>query len=162
PWSEAQPSDPAPRAGARDRCDSEGARAGEDWGAPGARRSRATRRPEPARAIGATVRKLSTSAADAGAGLARWLAARLGVAPAAAAALCAGGSVSVDGRRVRDPSLRLTAGRKIVIHDEASAPPPTFRTVYADANLVVVDKPAGVAVMATRDAAGALDEAVAA
>ncbi len=108
------------------------------------------------------MRKLSTSAADAGTGLAEWLARRLGVAPGAAAALVAGGSVYVDGRRVRDPALRLSAGRKIAVHEGAAPPPAAFRTVFADADVVVVDKPSGVAVMATRDAAGALDETVAA
>jgi RluA family pseudouridine synthase len=108
------------------------------------------------------VRKLSTSAADAGATLAAWLAGRLALPAEAAAALVAAGSVYVDGRRVRDPSLSLSAGQKIGVHEAAAPPPPTFREVYSDAEVVVVDKPAGVAVMATREAAGALDEAVAA
>ncbi len=108
-------------------------------------------------------RKLTTSAVDAGQELGAWLSERLTLALEAAQALVAGGSVFVDGSRERDPATTLHGGEKIIVHTPAAAPatPLAWRIAFQDAEVLVIDKPAGLAVQATREAAGALDEQVA-
>jgi len=99
-------------------------------------------------------RSLTVLAAEAGRSLGEFLAARMG---SAAEAAIAAGSVHVGGRRTRDPGGRLRAGTKVVVYDQPPAAPP-FRIVYQDADCIVVDKPAGLPVSATRQsAAHALD-----
>jgi RluA family pseudouridine synthase len=106
------------------------------------------------------VRKFRTSNADAGAVLGEWLARRLGEPLEAAAARIAGGAVFVDQKRARDPARALRARQTIVVHDERPSRA-AWRVVHEDGDVVVVDKPAGLASQATRGAAGALDEQVA-
>jgi 23S rRNA pseudouridine1911/1915/1917 synthase len=112
----------------------------------------------------ATARKLSTSGRDRGASLADFLAERIGIERAAAAALVRAGAVYVGRRRVEDPDRTLEAGERITVHfaDEVSAEPSSLAIVHADADVLVVDKPAGVPSQATREStAGALDRMVA-
>ena len=109
-------------------------------------------------------RKLSTSGRDRGAALADFLAERIGIERAAAAALVRAGAVYVGRRRVEDPDRTLEAGERITVHvaDEVSAGPASLAIVHADADVLVVDKPAGVPSQATREStAGALDRMVA-
>ena len=106
-------------------------------------------------------RKLRPVAADAGRTLAEFLTTRLGEPAAEIAARIAGGSVFLDNRRVRDPQTRLVGGERVVVHQ----PPERtqgFRIVHLDEDTIVVDKPVGLPVQATRDGGGALDEQVAA
>ena len=71
-----------------------------------------------------------------------------GVAWSRARALCTEGRVSVDGQRCVDPVCRVAAGSVVVVDQQA----PRIRTgplaesaiVYADRDVVVVDKPAGM------------------
>jgi RluA family pseudouridine synthase len=106
-------------------------------------------------------RKFRTSNPDAGAPLGEWLARRLAVTLEDALARVGGGGVFVDGRRARDPEQRLAARQTIVVHEER-APRGGWRVAYQDDQVLVVDKPAGLPSQATRGAAGALDEQVAA
>jgi RluA family pseudouridine synthase len=90
--------------------------------------------------------------------------------PGVAAALVAGGSVYIDGRRVRDAARPLAAAQTVTVHEpigpagagagEAAAP--AIVIVHQDADVVIVDKPAGLPTMAARDSAHALDSLVAA
>jgi 23S rRNA pseudouridine1911/1915/1917 synthase len=107
-----------------------------------------------------SVRKFRTSGADAGQRLGAWLAARLGEPEAVARERIVAGGVYVDGRRERDPARVLAAASSISVQprvEQAVA----WRVVHEDADVVVIDKPAGLAVQATREAGGALDEQVA-
>jgi 23S rRNA pseudouridine1911/1915/1917 synthase len=104
-------------------------------------------------------RALTVLPAEAGATLAAFVAARLGMGEGAAAALVAGGGVHLDGRRVRDAGARVRGGERVVAYVVAAVPASlAFAVVYEDAWLLAVDKPAGLPVAATRQAAGALDE----
>src|SRR5262245_44860543 len=99
-------------------------------------------------------RSFTVLAAEAGATLAEFLTARMGPD---ARAVIANGGVHVAGRRAVDPAGRLAAGSKVVVYDAAFAAPP-FRIVHEEADFIVVDKPAGLPVAATRQsAAHALD-----
>ncbi len=110
-------------------------------------------------------RKLSTSGRDRGAALADFLAERIGVERAAAAAMVRAGAVYVGRRRVEDPDRPLEAGERITVHvadDVSAGPPASLAIVHADADVLVVDKPVGVPSQATREStAGALDRMVA-
>ncbi|MGH3001913.1 MAG: RluA family pseudouridine synthase, partial [Gaiellaceae bacterium] len=90
---------------------------------------------------------MKVPAAAAGERLDRFLASRLGSRAAAERAVAAG--ALVDGSR-REKSHRLAGGEEISLPDEAPAPelppPPPPRTVWEDAHVLVVDKPAGVVV----------------
>ena len=67
-------------------------------------------------------------------------------------ALIEAGAVAVDGRTIRDPSLRVNSGATIVVE----MPPPTaakpaaeaiaLNVVYEDTDIIVVDKPRGLVV----------------
>ncbi len=94
----------------------------------------------------------SVGPAAAGRRLDLWLAEQLpDVSRSRLKALVEAGCVSVDGRRVK-PSTRLKAGQRVVV----SVPPPPpeelrpepipLRIVYEDADVLVVDKPAGMVV----------------
>lgn len=109
------------------------------------------------------MRKFRTAAVDAGQLLGVWLGARLGLEQDVVAGRIASGSVYVDGRRVRDAGLVLDAGRLIVVHEPVAATAPTnWSIAYRDRDVLVVDKPAGLAVTAPRAGGAALDEQVAA
>jgi RluA family pseudouridine synthase len=108
------------------------------------------------------IRKLRTSAVDAGQPLAAWLALRLGMDAEAARGRVSGGAVYVDGRRVRDPDLPLAAGQRIAVHPEPASTGTAWRVVHEDADVVVVEKPAGLPVTSARGGGGALDAEVAA
>lgn len=95
--------------------------------------------------------------------LAAWLVERLGVSATDAAALVARGAVHVDGRRATAATAGLRAGQKVTafVTSTPAAPVTEIPTAYADAWLLVVEKPAGVASQPTRDdEAGALDALV--
>jgi 23S rRNA pseudouridine1911/1915/1917 synthase len=107
-------------------------------------------------AVPARKHALQVIAAEDGLALARFLARRLALDEAEAAALVAGGSLFLDGRRERDPDARLRAGQHLVLR-RAEAPPapspalaPALAVVYREAALAVVEKPAGLASTATR------------
>src|SRR6266700_3833637 len=67
-------------------------------------------------------------------------------------ALILAGEIAIDGRTIRDPAHRVNAGAAITVR----APPPadpapgpeaiTLAVVYEDAELIVIDKPAGLVV----------------
>jgi 23S rRNA pseudouridine1911/1915/1917 synthase len=107
------------------------------------------------------VRKLTTSAVDAGAGLAAWLAARLGLAAGEARRRVAAGAVYVGGRRAHDPDLVLAGSERIVVHEPRAAPDDGWRVVHEEAGIVVVDKPAGLPVTRGRAGGAALEPLVA-
>jgi 23S rRNA pseudouridine1911/1915/1917 synthase len=104
-------------------------------------------------------RKLTTSAIDAGLGLAAYVAVRLDLSDDAARALVTAGSVYLDKRRCEQPDHILAAGQQVVVHVDAAAPSgPVPIIVHKDRDVVVVDKPAGMASQAERDSAvGAVD-----
>ena len=71
-----------------------------------------------------------------------------GVAWSRARALCAEGRVTVDGVRCLDPAARVEPGAVVAVDLGApklrTGPLPSEAIVYADRDLVVVDKPAGL------------------
>lgn len=94
---------------------------------------------------------------EAGLTLERWLERRLGAAVSDAAALVSAGSVYIGRARVRAPSRRVASGDRITVYvaapgAEISSPAP-LAIVYRDEDWVIVDKPSGVPVAATRDRA---------
>jgi 23S rRNA pseudouridine1911/1915/1917 synthase len=106
----------------------------------------------PARAETCTV-----SAADAGARLDRFLAGALAAAPAALSrsrikALLQDGMVSKDGATISDPSHRVKPGERYRVAlppaEDAVARPQAIAlaVVHEDADLLVIDKPAGLVV----------------
>jgi len=92
-------------------------------------------------------RALTVLAREAGATLGAFLAAR-----GLDAAAIARGGVHVGGKRVSDPGRKMHAGEKVLVY-QIEAAEPALRIVHEDADLIVVDKPAGVPVQATRQAA---------
>ena len=101
-------------------------------------------------------KSLTVLAREEGSALREFLSAR-GVALSAIAR----GSVHINGKRVSDPKRKLHAGEKVLIyantnanaHANADADDPALRIVHEDNDLIVVDKPVGVPVQATRQAA---------
>jgi 23S rRNA pseudouridine1911/1915/1917 synthase len=98
---------------------------------------------------GRTAARLEATAEDAGLRLDAFLAAR-GAAPSRSAAqrLIDAGAVRVDGEQ-RPKNHRIAAGQVVVVEDGpdaagAAEPAPDFEVVYEDADLLVVDKPAGL------------------
>lgn len=96
--------------------------------------------------------RLTAEAAASGARLDRWLAERLpDVSRARVQALIEDGRVSVDGA-VRKPSHRLSGGETVVVDVPPPAPetlepePIALTVVHEDAQVLVVDKPAGMVV----------------
>jgi 23S rRNA pseudouridine1911/1915/1917 synthase len=68
-----------------------------------------------------------------------------GLAWSRARDLCARGKALVDGSAWTDPAARLAAGQRVVLDEHARDPaPPPVRIVFEDAQVVVIDKPAGV------------------
>jgi 23S rRNA pseudouridine1911/1915/1917 synthase len=77
---------------------------------------------------------------------------RLSLARATARDWIAGGSVYVDGRRSTHAEAPLRAGQQIVAHvpPATDEPPADPEVAYRDAELVVLDKPAGLPSVPTR------------
>jgi 23S rRNA pseudouridine1911/1915/1917 synthase len=71
-----------------------------------------------------------------------------GTSWSAARELCRSGRVRVDGSMIPDPAARVSAGSRIELRPDGPSLPrgplPPQAVVYADAELVVVDKPAGL------------------
>jgi 23S rRNA-/tRNA-specific pseudouridylate synthase len=95
-------------------------------------------------------KSLTVLAREEGARLGAFLSAR-GIDPAAIAR----GGVHVGGKRVSEAARTLHAGEKVLVYEmeAAAAAGPELRIIHEDADLIVVDKPAGVPVQATRQAA---------
>jgi 23S rRNA pseudouridine1911/1915/1917 synthase len=108
-------------------------------------------------------RKLTTVGGDRGRTLADFLAQRLGLSPRAAADLVRAGAVYVGRKRVEQPEFVVDAGQRVAVHEVAEVAESTaLSIVHRDDDVLVVDKPAGVASQATRESsAGALDRIVA-
>jgi RluA family pseudouridine synthase len=125
----------------------------------------------------AQARKLTASGRDRGRPLADFLAERLGLDRAGAAALVRAGGVYVGRARVEEPGRALDAGERVTVHEPAgpdaevadsvssaalAADVHAIAVVHADPEVLVVDKPAGMPSQATRETtAGALDRLVA-
>jgi 23S rRNA pseudouridine1911/1915/1917 synthase len=97
---------------------------------------------------GTALTRLEARPEDAGLRLDAFLAAR-GAARSRSAAqrLIDAGAVTVDGER-RAKNHRVAAGQQVTVEGEpadgAEGEPPEFEIVYEDADLMVVDKPAGL------------------
>ena len=95
-----------------------------------------------------------------------WVARRVpGLSQAAARDLIRAGGVYVNALRVRVPTVRVAPGERITVYPEAldATPldPSLLEIRHRDAQLLVVDKPAGVAVTATKESAvGTLSDAL--
>lgn len=90
--------------------------------------------------------------------LARLLSHRLGIVTAEEAArLVQAGGVYLGATRVRMPSTRVATGERVTVHMEALQPEtaslPPLRFAYRDPDFVIVHKPAGLPVAATRERA---------
>lgn len=91
------------------------------------------------------------AAAEDGQTVAAVLRARLALSWSAARALCERGKVAVGGRPVVDPAARVRAGQRLELRRRAKAPVPLREqralaaVVYEDSQVVVIDKPAGIA-----------------
>jgi 23S rRNA pseudouridine1911/1915/1917 synthase len=82
----------------------------------------------------------------------RVLAGHAGISRSRLKALILAGEIAIDGRTIRDPAHRVNAGASIALR----IPPPTdplpgpenikLAIVYEDAELIVIDKPAGLVV----------------
>lgn len=99
------------------------------------------------------MKRRSFRVAQAGQALAQAVAAELGVAEAEARRLIEVGAVYLAGRRCREPGLRLEVGQAVMVVLEeggrsvlepAVQEAAALRVLYEDAELVAVDKPAGV------------------
>ena len=87
------------------------------------------------------------------------------VDPAKGKALVKAGAVYMGHLRVRIPTARVATGERITVYPEAlgheEIDPSTLTIVHRDPSFIVLDKPAGVPVAATRDSArGTLAEAL--
>jgi 23S rRNA pseudouridine1911/1915/1917 synthase len=109
-------------------------------------------------------RKFTTSGVDAGARLDAWLATRVDTSQDEAARLIRAGAVYVDGRRERAGERVLRGGEKIAVHDPGASPvgPASWRVVHQEHDIIVVDKPAGLAVVPGRAGGPALATEIAA
>ncbi len=102
-----------------------------------------------------STRVVTVSAADAGAALAAVLRGQLGLSWAEARRLIGAGRVRVNGAPCTDPARKLRRGQRIQVqkperHKPRPAAHPTGPTPvirFADAHLVVVEKPAGLTTM---------------
>jgi len=99
------------------------------------------------------VRRLSLAVgpADEGERLDRFIAARGGIARGEARRALDAGGVFLEGRRCKIAGRLVRAGQSVVVNlaegGRAASPPPPLdraRLLYADAEIAVVDKPAGV------------------
>lgn len=107
-----------------------------------------------------TAKRVLTVAVGDPPALGAWLAARLGVGQAEAAALVARGGVHVAGRRATDATRAMRPGEKVVVYPAAQAAAADFAVAYEDPWLIVADKPAGLPSQPTRADADALDARV--
>jgi 23S rRNA pseudouridine1911/1915/1917 synthase len=93
--------------------------------------------------------ELLVPASAAGTRLDAWLAGRLDLSRAAAAALARSGAVLVDGRPAAK-STRLRGGERVTVEDRPQEPPqdlpPLPAIVWEDEHMLVVDKPPGLVV----------------
>src|SRR5437868_4831308 len=84
---------------------------------------------------------------------------RTGLSWSRAKKLCADGRVTVDGERCLDPAARVRPGAEVVVNERGpraeTGPLPKSAIVFADPDIVVVDKPAGM--LAVADEAGNKD-----
>jgi 23S rRNA pseudouridine1911/1915/1917 synthase len=101
----------------------------------------------------ATQKTIHFTAAAAGTRLDRVLAGHIGeVSRTRLKALIEAGAVAVDGHTIRDPSHRVNSGAAIVVAvpEPAEAKPAAeaipLTVVYEDADIIVIDKPAGLVV----------------
>lgn len=90
--------------------------------------------------------------------IAELVAARLQLAPTAAAERVAAGAVYVGGRRVGGEA-RVAVGDKVTVYLDRVAAPASFRVVYQDDWIAIVDKPAGLPSQAERSQRAATLEA---
>jgi len=97
--------------------------------------------------------KLTVAAEDAGERLDRVLAQRVAeLSRSRHKALILGGRVAIDGATIRDPGHRVNAGERIMLElppaaDAAISPEDiALDVVFEDAELIVIDKPAGLVV----------------
>jgi RluA family pseudouridine synthase len=111
-------------------------------------------------------RRFRVIAAEDGLTLEHLLARRLGQPRGdATRELIRAGGVYVGRHRVRLPQVRVVPGERITVYPSAAAlralPPEDLRIVLRDPDFVIVDKPAGIPVDATREGArGSLAEAL--
>jgi 23S rRNA pseudouridine1911/1915/1917 synthase len=100
------------------------------------------------------MRRRTLQVRDASADLAAFVAAETGLSPAAARALVERGAVYLDGKRCRDPRLRLKPGHIVTaVLEEAgrsaaaeppATPAPELAILHQDGALLAVNKPAGL------------------
>ena len=111
--------------------------------------------------------KVAVAAGEAGDRLDRLLAARTDLSRTRLKALIQAGAVAIGPRTIRDPGYRVNAGEVIAV----AVPPPEpakpaaeripLNVVYEDAEIIVIDKPAGLVVHpAAGHAAGTLVNAL--
>ncbi len=113
---------------------------------------------------------LAAGAADAGERIDRFIAARGGISRGEARRALEAGGVFLDGRRCKVAGRLLRAGQRVVVNlaeggraAAASVPLERARLLYADTELVAVDKPTGVPAQPTLTSdRGTLPELVAA
>jgi 23S rRNA pseudouridine1911/1915/1917 synthase len=90
------------------------------------------------------------------------VASELGMPEAEARKLVDVGAVYIAGRRSRDAAAKLTAGQVVMVVLEEggqsalaeSAPAPVLRVLYEDADVIAVDKPAGLTAQPTEGRVG--------
>jgi 23S rRNA pseudouridine1911/1915/1917 synthase len=102
---------------------------------------------------GSQTETLTIAAEDDGGRLDRVLAARMaGLSRSRLKALILAGEIAIDGRTIRDPSERVKSGTLVTVNLPEPAPAAPqgekipLNIVYEDADLIVIDKPAGLVV----------------
>jgi 23S rRNA pseudouridine1911/1915/1917 synthase len=113
-------------------------------------------RPPPARL------RLAASPADAGAALWQFLAERGGIAPELARSAIARGGAYLRGRRERDAEAKVRAGDKVEVvlreRPASEAPAAELKVLHLDAQVLAVDKAAGVSAQEDRGGGPALPQ----
>jgi RluA family pseudouridine synthase len=90
-----------------------------------------------------------------------FLANRLALPMDAALELVRRGAVYVDDQRIVDEKHKLTTGKRIKVHASRPAPSETWREIFVNARMVVVEKPHGMlSQRSPSELEGALDEEV--
>jgi 23S rRNA pseudouridine1911/1915/1917 synthase len=107
-------------------------------------------------------RAIEVGPEQAGQALAAFLRGALGGSWSQARALIETGKVFIDGRRVTSTGERVAAGQQVEVRMRAPRPRDTaleVRIVHEDAQVVVIDKPAGISTVPyeTREAGTAMD-----
>jgi RluA family pseudouridine synthase len=95
---------------------------------------------------------------DAGTRLCDFLADRLDLDPTGAAQRVSAGAIYVNGQRTLQPELSLDPGQRVTVLVPADPVAIPMRIVYSDADLLVVDKPAGVTSTLPREGAAVTAE----